>query len=246
MTEPKPVLLIMHRRESEPGVVGQWLRMAGLKADVRRPRFGDDLPATLERHAGVVLFGGPMSANDPDDFIRREIEWIRVPLSEGKPFLGICLGAQMLAKHLGATVFKHEEARVEVGYEPITASEKGAALCCWPSHVYHWHGEGFSLSAGAEVLAHGAVFENQAFRYGPSAFGVQFHPEITLAMIHKWTARASERLHQPGAQPPCAHVDGHARYGRMLRNWTFDFLDRWMGRPDRASWRDGRAVPQQS
>lgn len=228
MTEPNTVLLIMHRRESEAGAVGQWLQKAGLKADVRRPRFGDELPETLEDYRGVVLFGGPMSANDPDDFIKREIDWIGVPLAERKPFLGICLGAQLLAKHLGASVTRHGEERVEIGYEPITASQTGAALCCWPSHVYHWHGEGFSLSAGSEALAHGAVFENQAFRYGPHAFGVQFHPEITLAMIHKWTARAAARMNRPGAQPAVEHIAGHARWGRNLRQWSFDFLDRWV------------------
>ena len=63
---------------------------------MRRPRFGDALPATMHEHAGAVIFGGPMSANDADDFIRREIDWIAVPLRDEKPFLGICLGAQML------------------------------------------------------------------------------------------------------------------------------------------------------
>lgn len=228
MTQHKPVLLIMHRHESEPGAVGQWLRRNGIRPDVRRPRFGDPLPETLDEHSGVVVFGGPMSANDGDDFIRREIDWIGVPLREGKPFLGICLGAQMLAKHLGAEVRRHRDNRVEVGYEPITPSETGASFCCWPRYVYHWHGEGFSLCAGSDALAHGAVFENQAFRYGDTAFGVQFHPEITLAMIHKWTARASERLFQPGAQPARAHIAGHERYGSELRRWTFGFLDRWI------------------
>jgi GMP synthase (glutamine-hydrolysing) len=62
-------------------------------------------------HAGAVIFGGPMSANDPDDFIRAEIEWIKVPLREGKPFLGICLGGQMLARQLGAVVASYPRAR---------------------------------------------------------------------------------------------------------------------------------------
>ena len=67
--------------------------------DIRRPRFGDPLPHTLEaNHAGAVIFGGPMSVNDPDGFVRDEIEWIKVPLAEQKPLLGICLGAQMLAR----------------------------------------------------------------------------------------------------------------------------------------------------
>ena len=62
------------------------------------------LPETLENHAGAVIFGGPQSANDKDDFIRREIDWLKVPLKEKKPYLGICLGAQMLAQQLGAKV----------------------------------------------------------------------------------------------------------------------------------------------
>jgi GMP synthase (glutamine-hydrolysing) len=231
MTHQKPVLFIMHRQESEPGAIGHWLAQKGVPADIRRPRFGDPLPETLAGHQGAILFGGPMSANDPNDFVRREIEWIRVPLTEGKPFLGICLGAQMLAKHLGASVYCRSDARVEVGYEPISPSEAGASLYPWPSHVYHWHGEGFGLSAGAQALAFGTVFENQAFRFG-KAFGVQFHPEITLAMIRKWTARASERMAQPGAQPASAHIEGHARHGAALRRWTFEFLDRWLAPGD--------------
>ena len=71
------------------------------------------LPETLDDHAGAVIFGGPMSANDPDDYIRREIDWISVPLREQRPFLGICLGAQMLAMQLGARVAPHPEGRTE-------------------------------------------------------------------------------------------------------------------------------------
>src|SRR5450755_343839 len=94
-----PVLIILHQETSSPGRVGNVLRALGYNLDIRRPRFGDPLPATLEQHAGAVIFGGPMSANDPDDFVRREIDWIDVPLRERRPFLGICLGGQMLARH---------------------------------------------------------------------------------------------------------------------------------------------------
>mgnify|MGYP003536151715 FL=1 len=97
-----PVLIVLHQETSTPGRVGNALRALGHPLDIRRPRFGDALPETLDRHAGAVIFGGPMSANDPDDFVRREIDWIEIPLRENRPFLGICLGAQMLAKHLGS------------------------------------------------------------------------------------------------------------------------------------------------
>ena len=73
----------------------------GFSLDIRKPRFGEPLPETMDEHAGAIIFGGPMSANDPDDFIKAETDWIGVTLKEGAPFLGVCLGAQMLVKHLG-------------------------------------------------------------------------------------------------------------------------------------------------
>src|SRR4051794_15518143 len=76
----RPVLIILHQELSSPGRIGNALRARGYRLDIRRPRFGDPLPETLDNHAGAVIFGGPMSANDPDDFVRREIEWIGVPL----------------------------------------------------------------------------------------------------------------------------------------------------------------------
>jgi GMP synthase (glutamine-hydrolysing) len=224
----EPVLIIMHRLESEPGSIGQYLRACGVPVEIRRPRFGDSLPRTMEGYSAAIIFGGPMSANDPDCYIKKEIDWIGIPLSEGKPILGICLGAQMLAKHLGGTVCPHQAGRVEVGYEPIAVRDEGSALGPWPSHVYHWHGEGFTLAEGAVSLAEGTVFPNQAFCYGRCAFGFQFHPEITLAMIHRWIAGACGRLSQPGAQHPADHVKAHALHGTRLRAWTYQFLEKWL------------------
>src|SRR3954470_17359855 len=84
---PLPVLIILHQESSTPGRVGNALRALGHALDIRRPRFGDQLPETLDDHAGAVVFGGPMSANDGDEFVRREIDWISVPLREQRPFL---------------------------------------------------------------------------------------------------------------------------------------------------------------
>ena len=100
----KPILIVLHQPQSTPAHIGQSLVRMGYTLDIRRPRFGDPLPTTMAHHDGAVIFGGPMSANDPDDYIKAEIDWINVPLSENKPFLGICLGAQMFARLLGATV----------------------------------------------------------------------------------------------------------------------------------------------
>ena len=120
-----PVLIVLHQETSTPGRVGNVLRALGHPLDIRRPRFGDPLPETLDGHAGAVIFGGPMSANDPDDYVRREIDWIAVPLREQRPFLGICLGAQMLAMQLGARVAPHPEGRAQIGYYPIRPTPAG-------------------------------------------------------------------------------------------------------------------------
>jgi GMP synthase (glutamine-hydrolysing) len=169
-----------------------------------------------------------MSANDSDDYVRREIDWMAVPLKEEKPFFGICLGAQILARSLGANVEFHPEGLIEAGYYPLHVTAAGAALMQWPDHVYHFHREGFHLPAGAELLARGEIFENQAIRYG-NAFGVQFHPEVTHHMMCRWTTRAAHRLELPGARPRHEHYEGRPLHDPKVRTWLDDFLAFWTG-----------------
>src|SRR5258708_22055566 len=201
-----PVLIVLHQETSCPGRVGNALRALGHRLDIRRPRFGDSLPETLVGHAGAVIFGGPMSVNDSDDFVRREIDWIAVPLREQRPFLGICLGAQMLAKQLGARVAPHPQGRSQIGYYPVRPTPAGLEICPnWPDHVYHWHQEGFELPVGAELLAEGSDFPVEAFR-SDHCFGFQFHPDVTYAMMHLWTTRAAARLQLPAPRARHLHL----------------------------------------
>jgi GMP synthase (glutamine-hydrolysing) len=226
---PHPILIILHQEHSTPGRIGHALEQLGYPLDVRRPRFGEALPPTMAEHAGAVIFGGPMSANDSDDFIRREIDWIGVPLRENKPFLGICLGAQRCAKHLGGRVFRHPNGHVEVGYYPVRPTADGLAVVpTWPEYVYQWHREGFDLPTGAELLAESDIFEVQAIRCG-RAFALQFHPEVTHAMMHLWTTRGHERMELPGARPRHTHFADRAVYDFSARAWLSVFLERWLG-----------------
>ncbi len=228
-TGRRPVLAIIHIPEGEMGHLGRWLLAQGYGLDVRRPRYGDPLPETLAEHSGVVVFGGPMSATEPEDYMRRELDWLDVPLAEERPYLGVCLGAQMLALKLGGEVGFHAEGMVETGYQPIRPTAEGAALMDWPSHVYHWHREGFTLPRSAVRLAEGEIFENQAFRHGARAFGVQFHPELSHRIMTRWTAHASQRLALPGARPRAEHISGHLRHGPQVRQWLDRFLRLWIG-----------------
>src|SRR5262245_6839570 len=124
---PDPILIVLHQESATAGRVGHALQQRGHALDIRRPRFGDPLPDSMASHAGAIIFGGPMSANEATDFIRREVDWIAVPLRARKPFLGICLGAQMLAHHLGSRVYAHPDAQAEIGYYPIRPTATGRA-----------------------------------------------------------------------------------------------------------------------
>ena len=165
-----------------------------------------------------------------DDYIRREIDWIEIPLREQRPFLGICLGAQMLAMQLGARVAPHADGLTQIGYYPIRPTAAGHALCpAWPAQVYHWHREGFELPVGTELLAEGDDFPIQAFRAG-NAFGVQFHPDVTCAMMHCWTTRGYDGLSAPGARERHHHFADRAVYDVAERAWLDHFIDGWLER----------------
>jgi GMP synthase (glutamine-hydrolysing) len=225
------VLLVVHQDSSNPGHVGQWLRRHGFPLDIRKPRYGDPLPETLAGHTGAVIFGGPMSANDRDEFIRREIEWIGVALKEQAPLLGICLGAQMMAMHLGARVGFDPEQRAEMGYYPLHTTPEGRPLGPFPDHVYQWHREGCDLPAGAVRLATSdGPFPNQAFACGPAAVGFQFHPEITFAQVHRWTGRHLTRLAIKGAREHHEHFADHIAHAPKVQAWLGRFLERWTRR----------------
>jgi GMP synthase (glutamine-hydrolysing) len=206
------------------------LEAKGFKLDIRRPPLGQRLPGTLADHAGAIIFGGPMSANDPDDFVKHEIDWISVPLSENRPFLGICLGAQMLVKNLGGRVFGHQEGLAEIGWYPLKSTDEGRKLMAWPDMVYHFHREGFDLPSTATLLAEGDTYQNQAFRYGKNAWAVQFHGELTKAMMHRWVVRGAHRFELPNAQTGDRHLDGRYVFDAPLRNWMSDMLDTVFGK----------------
>jgi GMP synthase (glutamine-hydrolysing) len=227
--QKQPVCIVLHQEHSNPGHVGQWFVRNGYPLDIRKPRFGEPLPETLEHHCGAVVFGGPMSANDKDEFVLRETAWTRVALEEGKPYLGICLGAQMLTNFLGAKVGFHPQELVEIGYYPLLTTPEGSAFGPFPDHVYQWHREGCELAKGARLLATSpnGGYPNQAFAFR-SAIGVQFHPEITFAQVHRWTGHNTTRLDMKGARARQEHIDGHMHHGPKVRAWLDRFLARWV------------------
>jgi GMP synthase (glutamine-hydrolysing) len=222
------ILIILHQETSTPGRIGMMLRARGFELDIRRPCVGDALPHTMEEHDGAVIFGGPMSANDNEPWIAREIDWIGVPLKEQKPFLGVCLGAQMLSMQLGGQVGPHRDERVEIGYYPIYPVNGGDGMQNWPDQVYQWHRESLTLPRDAKLFATGEHFENQAYRFGRSAYGIQFHPEVTRLTMHRWVVKAAHRFSLLDAQGAVDHLNGNLIHDAAVKNWLAEFLDKWL------------------
>ena len=223
------ILVVLHQQNSIPGRLGNMLIERGFDLDIRRPPLGHPLPDTLEFHAGAIVFGGPMSANDNEEYINREIDWLSVPLKENKPFFGICLGAQMLVRHLGGEVSANESEFAEIGYYPIKPTNEGRAMMEWPSMVYQWHREGFTLPKDATLLATADEYPNQAFKYGDNAYAVQFHAELTTWMMNRWTTLGAHRFNLNGAQDRAQHFHGRSLYDHAVKKWLDDFLDLWIG-----------------
>lgn len=223
------ILAVVHQQDSDTGRIGQRLRRRGYYVEVRCPLHGDALPERPGDHAGVLVFGGPMSANDTHlDGIRAELDWLERVAVAGTPYLGVCLGAQLMARALGAEVAPHPEQQVEIGYYPIRATDAGRDLFPEELHVYHWHKEGFDLPSGAELLASGERFPHQAYRYDGRVYGIQFHPEVTRPIMARWLDNGAEQLASPGARPADAHFHGHARHDPALDDWLERFLDHWL------------------
>lgn len=224
------VLIVLHQENSTPARIGRLLRELGYELDVRRPRFGDPLPGTMAEHDAAVIFGGPQSANDPDDYIRAEIDWVGVPLKEDKPLLGICLGAQMMARHLGERVYIHPDKSAEIGYYPVSPTDEAHRLCSepFPSWVYQWHKEGFDLPRAASLLAEGGdLFPVQAFQYG-KATAIQFHPEVTYAMIWRWTTFGHDRMMVPNARERHEHFNNWFLHDPATARWLKAFVGTWI------------------
>ncbi|MFK5979906.1 MAG: glutamine amidotransferase [Rhizobiaceae bacterium] len=224
------ILVILHQATSTPGRVGMELQNLGYELEPRRPPLGDQLPETMEGYAGAIIFGGPMSANDNDEYVSRETDWIGVPMKEDKPFLGICLGAQMLSRHLGGCVMPNEREFAEVGYYPISPTDAGREIIEeWPGMIYQWHREGFSLPSGCELLASSPEYENQAIRCGKHIYGLQFHTELTYMMLNRWTIKGAGRFSLYGAQNRAEQMAGRLLYDAPVLKWMKKFLYQWVG-----------------
>ena len=224
------ILLIDHPVGRRDDRASAQLRAMGYRTEWCSPGKGDTLPPVDSDYLAAIVYGGAESANDSESksYIREEIDWIGRWADSGRPFLGICLGAQMLARALGARVERHDEGLHEIGYVKIDPTAAADGFIGGSMHVYHWHNEGFEVPASAELLASGPVFPNQAFRYGAKAYGIQFHPEVSREVMQRWMREAAHMLEAPGAQSTEEQLAGCERFDAEMEGWLHRFLSDWL------------------
>lgn len=181
----------------------------------------------------LVVLGGPIGAYDDDlyPFLIEERALLASRLTAERPTLGICLGAQMMARALGAAVYPG--ARKEIGWAPIQLTAEGTGSCLAPLGdpaiaVLHWHGDTFDLPAGATRLASTPLYENQAFVWGRSALALQFHIEATADGLERWyVGHACELAGVADVTVPDLRAASR-RFGPRLRPLAEQVLVNWL------------------
>ena len=194
----KPILVLQHVPHETLGTIATSLSEAGFTFR-HVELFRAPLPRVeVAQAAGLIVLGGPMNVDQTGEFpfLAAELDWIREAVGLGLPVLGICLGAQLLAKALGAGVTANP--LKEIGWYPLQLASEAAddrllAGCGPRLTVFQWHGDTFELPPGAVRLAGSELCENQAFRYGENAYALQFHIEVTAEMIDCWLDQADNR-----------------------------------------------------
>jgi GMP synthase (glutamine-hydrolysing) len=187
----KKLLVLQHVAHELLGTLNPLLKRAGFR--IRYVNFArhPDAQPSLDGYDGMVVLGGPMSVNDAGRMahLTTEMRLIEQAMTQNLPVLGICLGAQLIAKTLGAEVYPNQEK--EIGWydvSPTESAESDPLLTEFQERekIFQWHGDTFDIPKTSSHLAFSHLCANQAFRYGANVYGFQFHLEVDEPMIHRW------------------------------------------------------------
>lgn len=187
----RDVVIIQQVPHEGVGLIGRELKKGGSVVQIIKVYAGEPLPKTLPIDTSLIVMGGPMGVYEEAEypFIKDELVLIEDSLSRGLPVLGICLGAQLMARAAGAKVYKGS--CKEIGWYKISLTEEAEVdrlFMGLPKEqvVFQWHGDTFDIPKDAVQLASSELFPNQLIRIGAKGYGLQFHLEVTAEMVREW------------------------------------------------------------
>jgi len=200
----KPIYILQHLTGDGPAHLKRWLQQRALAFRVFNTEAGEAFPDDLSGCRGLAILGGEMGANDPLPALRQAEQLFLQAVRDGIPTLGHCLGGQLMARALGATV--GPSPAPEIGWQPLQVLDDALAAAWFGPHapeptVFHWHFDAFALPAGARLLARSAACPHQAFALGPH-LAMQWHVELDDEKLQRWSHETSPRFEQACAQHP--------------------------------------------
>jgi GMP synthase (glutamine-hydrolysing) len=190
-------LILMHVEHEGPGTLGTFLQEEGVETRTLHLYRGDECPSDPGETDLIVSMGGPMNVYEDGKypFLAEEVRFLSTAMKAGIPVMGICLGAQIIARACAAAVYRAPVE--EIGWSTVTITEEGRRDTLFEGMlrevpVLQWHGDTFDVPEGGTLLATSAACPNQAFRVG-SAFGLQFHVEVDADLLGDWFTDSPRR-----------------------------------------------------
>ncbi len=231
----KEVVLIYHTDSPTDDRAFQYFQSNGFNITVKRPFKGDKLGDVPTNLAGSVVYGGPFNVFEEDihPFLHDENQWTGQCIDQAVPLLGICQGAQSIARVLGAECGPRAGSPHEFGYYEIhpTEAAKTEGFLNQPTFFTESHFHEFSLPEGAELLAYSEAFPQQAFRYGDRAYALQFHPECTAKGFRRWQKASKHHEGKSGVQSKEEQDALQVTVDPIQHDWFMNFMAKLFGKP---------------
>jgi GMP synthase (glutamine-hydrolysing) len=181
----KKILLVTHHDLSDPGVISSLLHSKYLTCNINYKNLPLLKQSDIKEYTAIIIFGGKMSANSKSRYIKNEYKFLSNAIKQKKTIVGICLGAQIIAKFYGSIIQKSPNKEVEIGYR--TTKKISNSIINNRTKFLQFHNEGISLNSNIELLSSGNLFNVDAFKIkNNNIYGFQFHPEVTAKMIKNW------------------------------------------------------------
>ena len=233
------ILVVQHLEIEPAALIGALIIDTGHRVEIVRIDRGEKIPAELAGYDGVVVMGGPMSANDIHlPYIADELLLLAKAIEADLPVLGLCLGAQLLARAAGAEIIASPVR--ELGWYPVRSTWDSAddpifRMLEDDLMVFQWHGETFTLPDAATLLATDPDVPHQAFRIGSSQYGLQFHIEVDAAVIDSWIEAGESERSELGEAGIAAIRSQTPGYLPAAHAFCREIVSAWLGSCDAAS-----------